>query len=72
MRIDPRAWRIELSAQDFAGFRSGPAAGRPAPAWRAEAGRQWHTTLRNEAESRDEGWTFEVTIETQLQAKGWT
>ncbi len=72
MRIDPRAWRIELSAQDFAGFRSGPAAGRPAPAWRAEAGRQWHTTLRDEAERRDEGWTFEVTIETQLQAKGWT
>jgi DNA excision repair protein ERCC-2 len=72
MRIDTAQWRIELSAQDFAGFRPGPAAGRSAPAWRAEAGRQWHETLRQEAEAREEGWRFEVPLKAELRALGWT
>jgi Rad3-related DNA helicase len=72
MRIDPEGWRIELSAQAFATFRPGPAAGRAAPAWRAEAGRQWHETLRQETDARGEGWRFEVPVEAVLRAKGWT
>lgn len=72
MRIDAAGWRIELSAQDFATFRPGPAAGRAAPGWRAEAGRQWHETLRREAEALGRGWRFEVALETELRCKGWT
>lgn len=72
MRIDPAAWRIELSAQAFATFRPGPAAGKPAAPWRAEAGRMWHDTLRTEAEATDEGWQFERAVATELKAKGWT
>lgn len=72
MRIDGDNWRIVLSAQDFAGFRPGPAAGRAAPAWRAEAGRQWHETLRQEADALGQGWRFEVATEAELKAKGWT
>ena len=72
MRIDPAAWRIELSAQAFATFRPGPAAGRPAAPWRAEAGRLWHDTLRGEAEASGEGWEFERALKVELRAKGWT
>jgi len=72
MRIDPKNWSIDLSAQDFATFLPGPAAGRSAPAWRVEAGRQWHETLREEAEALGDGWKFEVAIATELRAKGWT
>ena len=72
MRIDPKAWRIELSAQTFATFRPGPAAGPGAPAWRAEAGRQWHETLRERAEATGQGWRFEVGVECELGSLGWT
>lgn len=72
MRIDPKAWRIELSAQTFATFRPGPAAGTGAPAWRAEAGRQWHETLRERAEASGAGWRFEVPVGCELGSLGWT
>jgi len=72
MRIDPKAWRIELSAQTFATFRPGPAAGPGAPAWRAEAGRQWHETLRERAEAMGAGWQFEVAVDCELKSLGWT
>ena len=42
MRIDLKARRVELSAQEFATFRPGPGAGAGGAPWRAEAGRQWH------------------------------
>ena len=42
MRIDLKAKRVELSAQEFATFRPGPGAGAGGAPWRAEAGRQWH------------------------------
>ena len=72
MRIDTKAWRIDLSAQSFATFRPGPAAGASVPAWRAEAGRQWHETLRQQAESANDGWQFEVGVACELKSLGWT
>ena len=50
MRIDIKAKRVELSAQEFATFRPGPGAGAGGAPWRAEAGRQWHETMRKVAE----------------------
>lgn len=72
MRIDTQAWRIEISAQTFATFRPGPAGGSAAPAWRAEAGRQWHETLRERAEASGSGWQFEVAVDCELRSLGWT
>lgn len=72
MRIDPKSWRIELSAQSFATFRPGPSAGASAPAWRAEAGRQWHETLRERAEATDAGWQFEINVDCEIGSLGWT
>jgi hypothetical protein len=62
MRIDLKAKRVELSAQEFATFRPGPGAGAGGAPWRAEAGRQWHETMRKVAEAEGQGWQFERAI----------
>jgi len=72
MRIDVKARRIEVSAQEFATFRPGPGAGAGGSPWRAEAGRQWHETLRKHAEAEGRGWTFEQPVTCELTALGWT
>lgn len=72
MRFDIKSRRIELSAQEFATFRPGPGAGGGGAPWRAEAGRQWHETLRRQAEAEQDGWTFERAANCEVQALGWT
>ena len=72
MRIDIKAKRVELSAQEFATFRPGPGAGAGGAPWRAEAGRQWHETMRKVAEAEGQGWQFERTIACEVGALGWT
>jgi Rad3-related DNA helicase len=72
MRFDIKSRRIELSAQEFATFRPGPGAGSGGAPWRAEAGRQWHETLRRQAEAEQDGWTFERAANCEVQALGWT
>lgn len=71
MRFDIKSRRIELSAQEFATFRPGPGAGAGGAPWRAEAGRQWHETLRRQAEAEQDHWTFEQAANCELQALGW-
>ena len=72
MRIDVKAWRIEVSAQEFATFRPGPGAGAGGSPWRAEAGRQWHETMRKQAEAEGADWTFEQPITCEIVVLGWT
>jgi Rad3-related DNA helicase len=72
MRIDIKARRVELSAQEFATFRPGPGAGAGGAPWRAEAGRQWHETMRQVAEAEGSGWQFERAIACEVGALGWT
>ena len=72
MRIDVKARRIEVSAQEFATFRPGPGAGAGGSPWRAEAGRQWHETMRKQAEAEGAGWTFEQPITCEIVVLGWT
>lgn len=71
MRIDLKAMRVELSAQEFATFRPGPGAGAGGAPWRAEAGRQWHDTMRQHAEAEGRGWTFERAVACEIGALGW-
>ena len=72
MRIDIKTRRVELSAQEFATFRPGPGAGAGGAPWRAEAGRQWHETLRKDAEAEGLGWQFERAVACEVGALGWT
>ena len=72
MRIDIKAKRVELSAQEFATFRPGPGAGAGGAPWRAEAGRQWHETMRKVAEAEGQGWQFERSVACEVGALGWT
>ena len=72
MRILIKTKRVELSAQEFATFRPGPGAGAGGAPWRAEAGRQWHETLRRHADAEGQGWTFEHAIASEIGALGWT
>ena len=72
MRIDVKTRRIEVSAQEFATFRPGPGAGAGGSPWRAEAGRQWHDTLRLQAEAEATGWTFEHGVTCSIVALDWT
>lgn len=72
MRIDIKTRRVELSAQEFATFRPGPGAGAGGAPWRAEAGRQWHETLRKDAEAEGLGWQFERGVACEVGALGWT
>jgi len=72
MRIDVKARRIEVSAQEFATFRPGPGAGAGGSPWRAEAGRQWHETMRKQAEAEGADWTFEQPITCEIVVLGWT
>lgn len=71
MRIDVQARRVEMSAQEFATFRPGPGAGAGGSPWRAEAGRQWHASLRIEAEQEGAGWEFERGVACEIGALGW-
>ncbi len=72
MLIDIKTKRIELSAQEFATFRPGPGAGVSASPWRAETGRQWHETLRQQTEAEKQSWVFEQTMSCEIKALGWT
>ena len=72
MRIDIKAKRVELSAQEFATFRPGPGAGAGGAPWRAEAGRQWHETMRKVAKAEGQGWQFERNVACEVGALGWT
>lgn len=72
MRIDVQGRRVEMSAQEFATFRPGPGAGAGGSPWRAEAGRQWHESLRREAEAEGAGWEFERGVACEIRALGWT
>ena len=72
MLIDLKSKRIELSAQEFATFRPGPGAGVSASPWRAETGRQWHETLRQQAEAEKQSWVFEQVMTCEIKTLGWT
>jgi DNA excision repair protein ERCC-2 len=71
MRIDIKAKRIEVSAQEFATFRPGPGAGASSSPWRAEAGRQWHETMRLQAATENAAWVFEQPSQCEISALGW-
>lgn len=72
MRIDIKTKRIEVSAQEFATFRPGPGAGAGGSPWRAEAGRQWHETMRLETEAEKNNWEFEKGITCEIKVLSWT
>jgi len=71
MRIDIKTKRIEVSAQEFATFRPGPTAGSGNSPWRAEAGRQWHETLRIHADAENNQWEFEKSVACEIKILGW-
>ncbi len=71
MLIDIKDKRIEVSAQEFATFRPGPGAGASSSPWRAEAGRQWHETLRQHAINESPDWVFEQSSKCEISALSW-
>ncbi|MCC5841462.1 MAG: PhoH family protein [Opitutales bacterium] len=77
VRIDFEERRVHLSVTEFAQFHTGPSAGvvRGGGRWRAEAGRRWHTALREQAEQQtaDTGQNLacEVSLLAVWKAGGW-
>jgi DNA excision repair protein ERCC-2 len=77
VRIDFEERRVNLSVTEFAQFHTGPTAGvdRAGGRWRAEAGRRWHTALREQAESQtaasEQSLTCEVTLMAMWRADSW-
>jgi Rad3-related DNA helicase len=74
VKFDLDRRRIEMSVGDFSDFSFGPRAQGPGGGgiWRAQLGSLWHRELREQALSEGIEAQFEVPVEGDLAAGGWT
>ena len=77
MRIFPGERRASLSVRELADFALGPRRrfGGPSGTWRAELGREWHSSLRAESEllgNEGDEVRHEVTVRGILLRGGWS
>ncbi|MDR2863445.1 MAG: PhoH family protein, partial [Puniceicoccales bacterium] len=72
MRFVPGQRQLEIAAGEFARFCEPPSAFYAGGSWRAEVGREWHTTLRRRADESGTGWAFESAVRTVWVQGKWT
>ncbi|MDR2981693.1 MAG: hypothetical protein LBV12_05545 [Puniceicoccales bacterium] len=72
MHFVPGQRRLQIAAGEFSGFGDIGVSSTFGGMWRAEVGRNWHETLRRQADDTASGWEFEIPISTAWIQGGWT